>query len=207
VTFALATSGWRKRQSMPDLSRLTSFVREATTAAAVEESAFGRTSLVPSSALATLLRKQPREALLSAVICLTLAAGAITGSYFWVQKRFAFLARAESAQGLVVDMAESSGSDSTTWAPVVEYTPLHSWNAAPVRFKHPISSSSPSWSVGDRVRVLYDPERLQSAMIDSGFWNRATPFIPAAIAVPLVLMGLLALRGFTQRRRENDLRL
>ena len=40
-------------------------------------------------------------------------------------------------------------------------------------------------------------------MIDSGFWNRATPFIPAAFGLPMALLGLLALRNFTQRRRQE----
>jgi hypothetical protein len=185
---------------MPDVSRLTSFLREATTATVVEERAFNRSSLVTRAELTTMLRKQPRQALITAIVCLAIAAGTITWSYFWVQKRFAFLARAQSSDGVVVDMAESSGSDSTTWAPIVEYTPQQSWTAAPVRFKHPVSSSPPSWNVGDRVRVLYDPESVESAMIDSGFWNRATPFIPAAIGALMAVLGVLALRGFAQRR-------
>jgi hypothetical protein len=203
VTIAFALSVWWKRTAMPDLSRLTSFVREATTGSVVDEREFDRRSLIASPDLAVLLRKQPRQALITAIVCLAIAAGTITWSYYWVQKRFAFLARAHTAGGVVVDMAESSGSDCTTWAPIVEYTPDRSWNAAPVRFKHPISSSSPSWSVGDRVRVLYDPELVESAMIDSGFWNRATPFIPAAIGALMALLGFLALRGFVQGRRET----
>ena len=134
VTLALALSIGRKRQSMPDLTRPTSFVREATTGAVVDEREFDRKTLVPQPQLATILKKQPRQALIIAVICLTIAAGTITWSYYWVEKRFAFLDRAHTAAGVVVDMAESSGSDSTTWAPIVEYTPPNRWSA-PVRFK------------------------------------------------------------------------
>lgn len=94
-------------------------------------------------------------------------------------------------------MQESDSGNSITWAPIVEFTPEGSANV--VRFKHSISSSHPSWEIGDRVRILSDPTQPQRAMIDSGFWNRATPFVPAAFGLPLALLGVIVLRNRTPR--------
>ncbi|MFZ2490423.1 MAG: DUF3592 domain-containing protein [Thermoanaerobaculia bacterium] len=174
-------------------------LRSATTGEVVPESAFDRSTLAPPAEIEAVLRGQPRQAIVGGIILLLLGAAALTGSWFWVGKRFAYLERASSAEGVVVEMVRSSGSKGTTWAPVIEFTPAGEWGA--VRFRHKASSSNPSWRVGDRTPVLYDPERPQDAMVDYGWGNRAMPFIPAVIGTLLVFLGTLSLRSGMRRRQ------
>lgn len=201
VSFALAMQWQRSKSKFPLLGELLQKVRQATTGAATPESEFDRASLVPPAELRAMSRSQPRQALVAAVLMLLIAAGCITWSVIWTERRSRFLTRAVAAEGVVVQMARSSGSDTTTWAPVVEFTPQGA--SSRVRFKHAVSSSHPSWSVGDRVRVLHDPFDPQNAMIDSSFWNRAAPLTPAAAGALLAILGLASLRSAMRTSRPG----
>lgn len=174
-------------------------LRSATTGEVIPESAFDRSSLAPPAEIEAMLSRKPRQAIVGGIILLLLGAAALTGSWFWAGKRFAYLERAASAEGVVVDMIRSSGSKGTTWAPLIEFTPAGEWG--PVRFRHKVSSSSPSWRVGDRTAVLYDPEHPEDAMVDHGRWNRVVPFIPGGVGALLVFLGALSVRSGMRKRQ------
>ena len=74
-----------------------------------------------------------------------------------------FLAEAKSAPGTVLELVPSQSSDSITYRPGVEYTTLE---GKPVRFLDSVSSNPPGYSPGQKVRVLYLPEKacIQSFM-------------------------------------------
>jgi hypothetical protein len=201
VSAVLGYQAWQKKDSIPGSGKLLAAIRESTTSAVVPERSFDRSTLVPPAKLAGLRRRNRRASIIAAVIMLMLSAGGLWWSYVWSERRGLFLDRAAAADGSVVDMEASTGSDSTTYAPVVEYQPDRAHE--PVRFRHPISSSHPSWRVGDRVRVLYDPSDPGAAMIDSGFWNRATPMIPGAIGALLLLLSLASLRSLSRESNRT----
>ncbi|HWE25667.1 MAG TPA: DUF3592 domain-containing protein, partial [Myxococcales bacterium] len=93
----------------------------------------------------------------------------------------AFLAKALPAEGRVVDLAASDSSDSTTYAPVVEFEV----NDRTYRFRDSVGSNPPSYRRGDEVKVLYDPDRPSHARIDRGRWNRAVPLLVGAFGALL----------------------
>ncbi len=99
----------------------------------------------------------------------------------------AFLARALHGRGVVVAMAANRSNNSTTWAPVVEFED----GSRSFRFKDSVSSSPPSWQVGDIADVLYDPANPSDARIDRGFWNRGVPFLVTAGGALFLCLGVI----------------
>jgi hypothetical protein len=80
------------------------------------------------------------------------------GAWFAVDAQ-RFVAGATRSEGVVVAM---EGSD--TLAPVVEFTAA---DGRTVQFRSSLSSSPPSYSVGERVGVYYDIEAPDDARIDA----------------------------------------
>jgi hypothetical protein len=99
-----------------------------------------------------------------------------------------FLAKALPATGRIVDLAANHSSDSTTYAPVVEFQV----DGHRYKFKDSISSNPPSYRTGEIVKVLYDPDRPQSARIDRGRWNTAVPLFVCAFGALLCFAGVWA---------------
>jgi hypothetical protein len=67
---------------------------------------------------------------------------------------------------------------------------VHPSRALPYEFTHPVSSNPPGWSRGESVRVYFDPQDPQNAILDTGaLWVR----FPALGM--LIFAGLLALAG------------
>lgn len=96
----------------------------------------------------------------------------------------------------VVSLVESSGSDRSSYYPVVRFTDA---DGSEVRFKDDFGSNPPSYSVGEAVTVLYvRGGAAHDAMIDRGLWN----WLPTAL---LALFGSVhvfaGLRGLT---RQSD---
>lgn len=98
----------------------------------------------------------------------------------------AFLAKAVPGSGRVVDLAMNHSSDTTTYAPVVEFEV----DGRTYRFKDSIGSDPPSYRRGDAVKVLYDPDRPANARIDRGRWNLAVPTLVAAFGALLCSLGI-----------------
>jgi hypothetical protein len=145
---------------------------------------------MPSSDIATSQRLVTKQSIVASAVMIAIGVGGVAGSAWWAPRRISFVQHAVGTQGHVVDLVESSDSDSTTWAPMVEFKPASSPQT--VRFRHSVSSSHPSWSVGDPVEVLYDPNDSSKAMIDQGQWNLVVPLIPGAIGVVFGFLGILA---------------
>jgi hypothetical protein len=97
------------------------------------------------------------------------------------------------AEGRVVDIVSrtttSGGERKTYFYPVVEFRTA---GGESVRFEGSTGSNPSSYRVGDMVRVLYDPQTPQSALIDS--WDL---WLPSGIFIGVggffALMGILAL--------------
>lgn len=111
----------------------------------------------------------------------------------WAQKKFEFIEGATQAPGQIVDSKHSSGSDSSVYYPVVEYRPHRRGQV--VRFVGDMGSSHPSWKVGDKITVLYDPDKPQKAIIEDGLWMYFGPLIIGGMALLFLVIGVYHLRG------------
>ncbi len=97
------------------------------------------------------------------------------------------------ADGTVVEVVSrtstSGGERRTFFYPVVEFRTV---DGESIRFESSIGSNPAAYRVGDTVKVLYDPQTPQSALIDS--WE---VWMPSGLAIGIggffALMGALVL--------------
>jgi hypothetical protein len=139
-------------------------------------------------ALSAATAKQQKTNRLAIPILIVAGIGlGLLGAYLYRSTNL-FLAKALPATGRVVDLAVNHSSNSSTYAPVVEFqVDGHAY-----KFKDSISSNPPSYQRGDVVKVLYDPDRPGSARIDRGRWNTLVPLLVCAFGVLLTSLGLWA---------------
>jgi Protein of unknown function (DUF3592) len=88
-------------------------------------------------------------------------------AWIWFRKQKQFIARAQTAQGSVVRLANRNASDggSTSYAPVVQFKAA---SGQAVEFTDEVASRPASYDVGETVSVLYAPGNPQDARV-AGF--------------------------------------
>lgn len=143
-------------------------------------------------------------------LLLVIGLAVLAGGGFVAKQRSDFLAGAHTATGEVIDFKRrtttSDGKTSTTWYPVVRYRPPG--HDAPVTFRHDTGSSSPAYSRGEKVTVLYTPRNPSEAIIDAGLMNWLGPGVMILVGGVFTLFGGLALRGrLKERRRPSEVEL
>lgn len=134
-----------------------------------------------------------------------LAIGAIilTASYFYYIPVHQFLQNAKLTEGIVVDnitvtssSSAGSSSSSCTYAPLVQFRysngELHS-------FVSSISSSPPSYDIGEKVEVLYNPEAPEHNCINGFFTIWEDVFIPSLMGTVFFTVGAIFL--FFEKRK------
>jgi hypothetical protein len=98
----------------------------------------------------------------------------------------AFLGRAETVTGTVSDFDISSSDDSNTYCPVIEFRTKRGEN---VRYSGNVCSSPPSYDLGQKVEVIYDPQNIKHVQMN-GFWSKYVGvFVLAVIGLPFFLLG------------------
>jgi len=106
--------------------------------------------------------------------------------------RWHFLQNAQKIQGLVIDFESSTstsdGQTTTTYAPIIEYTPPR-LNSS-IKFTDDLSSSSHSNSIGDKVPVLYLPDSPSEAIMDKGLLNWFGPGLLSFMGIIFTLISL-----------------
>lgn len=103
------------------------------------------------------------------------------------------------AEGRIVDVVSrtrtSGGERKTLFYPVVEFRTV---DGESIRFEGSTGSNPAAYRVGDTVKVLYDPQTPQSALIDS--WEEV--WMPSGFLIGIggifALMGALSLRDARQ---------
>lgn len=101
------------------------------------------------------------------------------------------------ADGTVVDITDTGKS----YAPIVEFRPA---SGTPARFTSQLGSNPPAFSVGERVRVRYDPANPQDARIDQYWqiWFLPTAF--GAFGAPFLFGGIaFGVMTLSARRRAQ----
>lgn len=85
----------------------------------------------------------------------------------------------------VIQLLTVAGDDGDTYKPVFEFT---NRSDQIVRFESEISSSPPSYRVGDTVDILYDPEDNDRKVVS--FWGLYRwSIVLGCIASPLLIIG------------------
>jgi hypothetical protein len=97
-----------------------------------------------------------------------IGAVALGAALYWADYLHTYIEKSVRTHGTIVSQKSSTSDGSTTYAPIIEFTP---YKSETIRFTSNISSSSPSWNVGDRVFVFYDPQNSSDAMMDRGWFN------------------------------------
>ncbi len=132
----------------------------------------------------------------------------LVGIYIY-QQRSLFVAEANSAQGVVVDIflatskARTGGEDIKTYAPRVFFVAASNQK---VEFKTRASKSNPGYKIGDQVPVLYDPANPEKAKINTFFHLWMLPTIMIAMgglfSIIAILVGILDWKERKHRKRE-----
>ncbi|MGZ5279165.1 MAG: DUF3592 domain-containing protein, partial [Pseudobdellovibrionaceae bacterium] len=123
----------------------------------------------------------------------------VGASWYYYQKIEKFLADSVSTQGIVVEMVQSQSAKSSSYAPIVEFVSPNTPGAR--RFKHSISMSPPAYSVGESVRVRFDPKNPSNARIDSGIWNYLSSIVLGGLGT---LLGLITWHNMRTLDRYNN---
>jgi hypothetical protein len=98
----------------------------------------------------------------------------------------AFLSRAETVTGTVSDFEISSSDDSNSYCPVIDF---RTRRGESVKYFANVCSSPPSFDIGEKVEVVYDPENIKHVQMN-GFWSKYVGvFVLAAIGLPFFLIG------------------
>ncbi len=130
----------------------------------------------------------------------------LIGALLLAQHSRSFIARAQHAPGVVVEMVpHSSNNNSTTYAPVVRY---NAPDGRELKLYSSTSSNPPAYSVGEQVDVLFLPGAPEQAKINAFFslWGGAV--IVAGIGAVFLLIGLgVFLASRMTRKKEEDLML
>jgi hypothetical protein len=119
------------------------------------------------------------------LIFLFIGTGLLVGAYFLYQSTASFIEGAEEAPGTVINLSRS-GSDEPTYYPEVEFKTREGQE---VVFFSSTGSNPASYSVGEKVVVLYEPENPTNAEIKSFFSLWAGALIVGGIGVVFFLVG------------------
>jgi hypothetical protein len=110
-----------------------------------------------------------------------------------------FKSRALSAEGVITGFKEREG-DSVTYSPVFEFSDasnnIH-------RVASDSSSNPPMGKVGDRVKVLYEPQSPDNARIDDAFFLFISPALFLFVGIGTLVGGLLILRSYRKGMAES----
>lgn len=119
----------------------------------------------------------------------------LAGTFYLSRDTRAFLASAVRAEGTVIELVRSH----KTYRPVIRFIDRRGQS---VEFTSSAGSSPPSYAVGEKVAVLYLPEKPQNAEVDDFF----------VIWGGLIILGILGIVFFligaglfvAARRRQRD---
>ncbi|MEE4201021.1 DUF3592 domain-containing protein [Erythrobacter sp.] len=132
------------------------------------------------------------------------------GGWIWLGER-SFEARSVAAEGTIIEMDRYRDSDhKTMFRPIAEFTDA---NGRRHKFASKTSSSSPAFSVGENIAVLYDPAAPHDARIDSFSQRYLLPVIFMAFGGLFLLIGggaagsSLSSARTTARLKQSGLRV
>ena len=134
---------------------------------------------------------KPTPAILIFIVAL-ISLGLCGTSVYWGLEHWEFQQRATTTHGTVIDFERSTstsdGRTTTTYAPIIQFTPQQ--GSSSIKFTDNFGSSSPSEKRGDQVTVLYLPDDPSEAIMDKGWLNWFGPGLLGLIGIVLSLITL-----------------
>jgi len=132
-----------------------------------------------------------------------LGIGLGTGGGLWLSSVRNFVQTAERAEGTVIEIVKGRDRDGhTTYWPVIAFTDHQGQRH---EFESNIKSSSSSYSVDDKMPILYDRDRPASASIDSWASLYLGPLVLGIFAtVFLVLAIVFFVTGLGKAKKRVD---
>jgi hypothetical protein len=129
------------------------------------------------------------KTIIGGVIFFLVGAGVLVGDFFITTGTISFLNSSIKTDGSVVNIIHSRSSDSVNamYTPEVSFTDA---SGQAITFTSNISSSSPSYKIGDKVSVLYDKNNSQSARINTFFQLWFATIVMSIVGVIFFLIGL-----------------
>jgi hypothetical protein len=113
-------------------------------------------------------RISPLAAVITGGFMVLMAVGFFAGSVYTYFHARSFLQTAVKAEGTVVKLVEEPGSGhGPSYFPVFKFTDSQGWEQ---QANSKVGSNPPSYKVGDKVNLLYDPNDPTSAVTDT-FWG------------------------------------
>jgi uncharacterized protein YneF (UPF0154 family) len=106
-----------------------------------------------------------------------IGAGMLIGTFFIYKNTIEFVEKSIETEGTVVELlksrSSSSSDNSIMYKPLVQFTDI---KGTQIEFSSSSSSNPPSYSVNEKVEVIYNPESPNKAKIKSFFslWGGAT---------------------------------
>src|SRR6218665_1718264 len=138
------------------------------------------------------------------IVFLIVGAGLLAGAVYSYADKKAFLEKAESAQGTVIEMIARRSDNSTTYCPVVRFKAK---TGQEITFTSSVSSNPPSYSVDETVEILYDPADPKEANINGFASLWLVPLILGILGTIFFLIGALSyLFGYLKNKRKQNLR-
>ncbi len=142
-----------------------------------------------------------KKTLLVGVVFLLIGVGVLVGDFFVVKSTMSFLSNSEKVEGSVIDIVKSRSSDGDyMYRPEISFVDT---TGQTITFTLSISSSMPTYQVGEKVSVLYDKNNSQSAKINTFFQLWFGPIIMTVLGVIFFLVGLLVL---IKQKRKTELK-
>jgi hypothetical protein len=112
--------------------------------------------------------------------------GLLIGSIYWYQNVTSFIADANLAQGTVVDVLRFRTRNSITFRPVIHF---NTKNEELIEFTSTTGSNPASYSVGEKVEILYNTSEPHKARIVGFFSLWAGPMILGILGSIFFLVG------------------
>ncbi|MCM2282274.1 MAG: DUF3592 domain-containing protein [Bdellovibrionaceae bacterium] len=128
---------------------------------------------VELEAIKKTLHTQEKAVRISRWIMAPLAIGSLAFGWHLFHDTQNFLSRAQRTDGQVIEWARNDSGESVTYTPVVRFQRPGQLESE--TFRHSVSSTHPSYDIGQTVPVLYDPTDQGKPRIDSGPWLLALP--------------------------------
>lgn len=127
----------------------------------------------------------------------------LVGAFFLYQNTNNFLAEAVKAEGVVVELVPQRSDGSVTYSAMVHFTDAA---GKEIEFVTSHSSNPPSYSVGEKVEVLYRPDQPHKARIDGFFSLRLGELIVGVLGLIFFLIGGgMLLAGLLKGRKKKYL--
>lgn len=107
-------------------------------------------------------------------------------AYWQFQRTMQLLNNGQRAKARVLELVATRSSDGTSYRPLFEFVT----KANEVKqFEYDVSSSPPSWKVGEEADVIYNPNQPQQARLVSYWGLFIATIVLTAVAAPFIIIG------------------